>query len=193
VKIIGVGCAPGLLTEEAIHALAGATTLYGSERSIAIARPYLSPNCLVKTIDDYKRLRELPEEAVVISTGDPMLAGLGYLPGEVIPGISSLQIAVARLHIPLARVAVVVAHGTGHESAISETIDEISRKKIVFLLTDPKFDVSRLYSRLAYAEGPIRIAVCEDLGYGGERIVTGTVASPPLPRSALYSMVIGNF
>ena len=192
-KIVGVGCAPGLMTEQAIHALGSAMVIYGSERSIAIARPYLSPVCTIKTIDDYKRLRELPEDAVVLSTGDPMLAGLGYLPGEVICGISSLQLATARLHVPLARVAIVVAHGTGHEMAIKETCEEIGRKKIVFLLTDPKFDVATLYSRLANAEGPVRIAVCEDLGYPDERISTGTLECPPVPRSGMYSMLIGNF
>jgi cobalt-precorrin-7 (C5)-methyltransferase len=192
-KIIGVGCAPGLLSEHAIWALVTATTIYGSERSIEIARPYISPACVVKTIDDYKRLRELPDDAVILSTGDPMLAGLGYLPGEVIPGISSLQIAISRLHVPLARVAIVVAHGTGHEMAITETCEELRRKKIVFLLTDPKFDVPTLYSRLAGISGPVRIAICEKLGYPDERIVTGTLESPPIPQSELYSMLIGNF
>ena len=192
-KIIGVGCAPGLMTEQAIGALAAASVVYGSERSIEIARQHIPSACTVKTIDDYKRLHELPENAVVLSTGDPMLAGLGYLAGEVIPGISSLQIAAARLRVPLSRIAVVVAHGTGHGHAIRETLDELSRKRIVFLLTDPKFRVEELYARLRCVEGPVRVVICESLGYPGEQIRDGTLDFPPVPGSPLYAMMIGNF
>ena len=48
--------------------------------------------CTVKTIDDFKNLDTLAKDAVILSTGDPMLAGLGYLAGEVIPGISSSEV-----------------------------------------------------------------------------------------------------
>ena len=140
-KIIGVGCGPGLLTEQAIKELKRARFAYGSERAIGLARPYLPGNCTVRSIDDYKKLPALPDDTVILSTGDPMLAGLGYLRGEVIPGISSLQVAAARLHIPLSRVAVVVAHGRGHEQGMQDTIEELQHKKIVFLLADPKFNV----------------------------------------------------
>jgi cobalt-precorrin-7 (C5)-methyltransferase len=123
-----------------------------------------------------------------------MLAGLGYLSGTVIPGISSLQLAAARLHLPLARISVVVAHGKGHEKGMSETLEEVQRGKIVYLLADPKFDVAALYNRLSHLNcRPLRIAVCENLGYPFERIETGEIASPPVPETDLYSLVIGNF
>ncbi len=192
-KIIGVGCGPGLLTEQAIKELKKARFAYGSERAIGLARPFLPSNCSVKSIDDYKKLHTLPDDAVVLSTGDPMLAGLGYLKGEVIPGISSLQIAIARLHIPLSRVSVVVAHGHGHEKGMRDTLDEIRRGKIVFLLADPKFDVDELYRRLAALMPPLQIALCENLAYPKERIVVGSIENPPLPGASLYSLVIGDF
>jgi cobalt-precorrin-7 (C5)-methyltransferase len=192
-KIIGVGCGPGLLTEQAIQELKRATSAYGSIRAIELARAYLPKNCMVRSIDDYKKLSTLPENAVILSTGDPMLSGLGYLKGEVIPGISSLQIAVARLHIPLSRVTVVVAHGRGHEQGMRETADEVRKGKIVFLLADPKFSVADLCSRLLALSLPLKVAVCENLAYPEERIVVGDIASPPLPEADLYSLVIGNF
>lgn len=192
-KIIGVGCGPGLLTGEAIRELKKARFAYGSDRAIELARAYLPEHCTVRSIDDYKKLSSLPDHAVILSTGDPMLAGLGYLRGEVIPGISSLQVAAARLHIPLSRVVVVVAHGRGHEQGMRETIDEVKRKKIVFLLADPKFAVAELYRRLAALNIPLQIGLCENLAYPGERIVVGTVASPPCPEAGLYSLVIGDF
>jgi len=192
-KIIGVGCGPGLLTEQAIRELKKARFAYGSDRAIELARIYLPKNCAVRSIDDYKKLPTLPDNVVILSTGDPMLAGLGYLKGEVIPGISSLQIAAARLHIPLSRVVVVVAHGHGHEQGMQDTVDEVKRGKIVFLLADPKFSVADLYSRLAALPPPLQVAVCENLAYPDERIVLGDIASPPQPVSDLYSLVIGNF
>lgn len=192
-KIIGVGCGPGLLTEQAIRELKAARNVYGSERAIELARPYLSASCRAKSIDDFKSLNRLPQDSVVLSTGDPMLAGLGYLQGEVIPGISSLQLATARLHIPWSRLAVVVAHGRGHEKGMADTIEEVKRGKIVFLLADPKFDVAELYARLQRLALPLQIAVCENLGYPGEKIVVGPIDSPPAAPADLYSLVIGNF
>jgi cobalt-precorrin-7 (C5)-methyltransferase len=97
-KIVGVGCGPGMLTADAIRVISGARLIYGSSRAIEIAREIIPDGCEVHEITSYRRLRELPEEAVVLSTGDPMLAGLGYLPGEVIPGISSLQV-LSLIHI----------------------------------------------------------------------------------------------
>ena len=194
-KIVGVGCGPGMLTEEAIRAIASAPSVYGSDRAIELARAHIPESCDVRSIDDFKNLSHLPEDAVILSTGDPMLAGLGYLSGEVIPGISSLQVAAARLRIPLARVAVVVAHGKGHEKGMQETLLELKRGKIVFLLADPKFDVTELYRRLSAAEipAPMQIAVCENLGYPDERIITGDLSAPPVPAASLYSLVIGHF
>lgn len=192
-KIVGVGCGPGLLTEQARRVLSEATSIYGSDRSIELVREFIPKTCMVKTIDDFKALHKLPEDAVVLSTGDPMLAGLGYLPGDVIPGVSSLQVAVSRLHIPLARVSVVVAHGRGHEQGMQDTLLEVKRGKIVFLLADPKFDAGELYRQLAAISLPVRVALCENLGYPEERIVTGSIQDPPMPGADLYSLVIGNF
>ena len=192
-KIIGVGCGPGMLTEQAIHEISRATIIYGSDRAIELAKTHIPLNCLVKTIDDFKNLNTVAKDAIVLSTGDPMLAGLGYLSGEVIPGISSLQVATARLHIPVSQVSVVVAHGKGHKKGIEETVEEVKRGRIVFLLADPKFNVYELYARLETLAPPVRIALCEKLGYPAEHILIQDIRSPPRPTEALYSLVIGNF
>jgi len=192
-KIVGVGCGPEMLTEQAIREISRASVIYGSDRAIDLAKSSIPPGCTVKTIDDFKQLSKLPDNAVVLSTGDPMLAGLGYLAGEVIPGISSVQLAAARLKIPISRISVVVAHGKGHEKGIQDTVLELKIGKIVFLLADPKFDVQELYSRLAPLPIPLKIALCENLGYPDECILIRDIQSPPLPAEALYSLVIGVF
>ncbi len=194
-KIVGVGCGPGMVTEQAAQVIRSARFIYGSSRAIGLVKKLIPDNCTVRSISDFRNLSQLPENAVVLSTGDPMLAGLGYLPGEVVPGISSLQIAAARLHISLSRITIIIAHGRGYDRAMQETIDELRREKIVFLIADPKFDVTELYRRLGAMEisAPVRIAVCENLGYPDEEILTGDLASPPLPHADLYSLVIGQF
>ncbi|NYT05179.1 MAG: cobalt-precorrin-7 (C(5))-methyltransferase [Methanomicrobiales archaeon] len=192
-KIVGVGCGPGMLTEQAIRALARATDVYGSRRALDLAAPHLPPGCTVQEITDYKNLRSLPADAVVLSTGDPMLAGLGYLGGEIIPGISSLQVACARLGISLAGIAVVTAHGRDHGRAVARTLDELGRGKTVFIIADPAFDVGLLGAEIARAGRDVRIALCERLGYPDERIAVGTPVAPPAKEHELFVLCIGVF
>ena len=191
-KIVGVGCGPGMLTETAIGVISGADLIYGSKRAIETVRPHIREGCTVQEIRDYRGLGSLPDHAVILSTGDPMLAGLGYLPGEVIPGISSLQLAAARLHLSLAQVSVVLAHGRDHSYATEKTLLELSRGKIVFLVPDPKFSVPDLAKALAPAYREITMVVLENLGYPDERILMGTPDNPPRPASCLFSLVIGD-
>jgi cobalt-precorrin-7 (C5)-methyltransferase len=192
-KVVGVGCGPGMLTEEAARAIRGATVIHGSRRAIALARAYIPEGCRVVEIQDYGTLADLPPDAVVLSTGDPMLAGLGHLGGEVIPGISSLQVAAARLGIPLSLVVVVDAHAKDHAEAVYRAAGEISRGRVVFLLTDPGFDPATLAGALRDLPGRIRIAVCDRLGYPDEKITTGTPEHPPPPGISLSCIVAGEF
>jgi cobalt-precorrin-7 (C5)-methyltransferase len=74
-----------------------------------------------------------------------------------------------------------------------DTIDEVRRGKIVYLLADPKFNVAELYNRLVALEIPLQIALCENLAYKEERIIVGDIQAPPQPEAPLYSLVIGQF
>lgn len=187
-KVVGVGCGPGMLTAEAVQAIRDAALIYGSARAIDLARSAIREGCEVHEITDYRALCSLPTGAVVLSTGDPMLAGLGYLGGEVVPGVSSMQVAFARLGLSLVKAAVVTAHGKDHAAAVRETAEAIGRGRIVFLIADPEFSVQALAAALP---GETGLAVCEDLGYPEERIARGTAAEPPIPVSGLFVVVVG--
>jgi cobalt-precorrin-7 (C5)-methyltransferase len=191
-KIVGVGCGPGMLTEEAVLALKGARRVYGSRRAIEIARRALPRSCEIHEIRDYSSL-DIPDDAVLLSTGDPMLAGLGKREGQVIPGISSLQLAFARLRLPLVKVAVVDGHNRDPVQAIAETVEEVRQGKIVFILPDPAFPLVDLAAALVKEGISCTIALCEDLGYPAERITLGTPGQPPVIASRLFSLVIGRF
>ncbi|MDI6896258.1 cobalt-precorrin-7 (C(5))-methyltransferase [Methanocella conradii] len=188
--VVGVGCGPGMLTVEAIREIGKARRVYGSRRSIELAREYIPPGCEVVEVMDYSRLGELPDDAVVLSTGDPMLTGLGRYGSRVVPGISSMQVAFARLRLPLDKASIVDAHGRPREMAISETIGELERGKIVFIVADPAFDVKCLARNIRQRGLDCMIAVCEELGYESERIEAGTATSPPEAKSRLFSVVV---
>jgi len=187
-KIVGVGCGEGMFTKEGENVLAAARILYGSGRAIELVRAFIPKEANVVEITDYKALRTLPDDAVVLSTGDPLMAGLGYLPGEVVCGISSMQTAFARLHAPWTNVAVVNAHGKDHLDAVSRTVQDIAAGHSVFLIADPDFSVEELAHSLPES---VPIAVCEDLGYPYERIAEGTAKNPPAVLSKLFCIVAG--
>jgi len=185
---VGVGAGPGMLTEEAIKVIEDAAIIYGSERSIELVREHISPGCTVKAIEDYKKLRELPEGAVVLSTGDPMLSGLGYLPGRVVPGISSLQLACSRLKLSLLKVVPITVHGRSLEP--DAVASELSRGKMVFLLIDAGTDLAGLCGYLEGAGLSRNVVVLTDLGYPQEKIWRGDTKNPP-KAPGLSCVIIG--
>jgi len=188
-KIIGVGAGPGMLTLEAARAIREARLIYGSQRAIDLARDEIDHRTDVRVIEDYKALRNLPPQAAVLSTGDPMLSGLGYLDGEVVPGISSLQVACARLKISQLKVVPITVHGRDMDP--EPIAQEVARGRCVFLLVDDSTDLPEL-CRLLEERGLARdVAVLTDLGYPEEEILRGRTASPP-PSKGLASVMIGD-
>ena len=137
--VIGVGCGPGMMTEEAIKELTKARTVCGSKRSLELARAHIRKDAKVVQVDDYAALEDMPEKAVLLSTGDPMLSGLGYRSEKVIPGISSMQAAYARLGAPLENTVIMSAQGKYQPIAIKNAVEEVLRGRNVFLLADATF------------------------------------------------------
>lgn len=191
-KIVGVGAGPQLLTREAIIAIENAEIIFGSKRAIELAKEHIK--CEAYELRDYK-LRSLPENAVVLSTGDPMLSGLGKYAmkeDEIIPGISSLQLACARLHIDVERLSVITAHSRNIGSIKNRLVTELRNGKNVFLLPDPSFGIDEIVDILKSMDLSMQISVCERLGYPDERVTTGTTENPPHAESDMYCVVIRN-
>jgi len=189
-KIVGVGAGPNLLTKEAISAIKSARIIFGSRRAIELAADHIK--CEVHEIDDYK-LNSLPRDAVVLSTGDPMLSGLGKFAktGDVvIPGISSLQMACSHLRLDIEKVAVITAHSRHIEAVKSRLIKELENEKSVFLLPDASFGVDEMTAMLKQHGISRRIWVFEKLAYADERISEGTTERPPGANSGLYCIMI---
>jgi cobalt-precorrin-7 (C5)-methyltransferase len=191
-KIIGVGAGPNLLTREAAYAIENARIIFGSRRAIELAKEHI--NCEAHEIEDYT-LNSLPLDAVVLSTGDPMLSGLGKFARKgdvVIPGISSLQLACSYLHLDIEGLVVITAHSREVEVVKSKLIIALKGRKNVFLLPDAAFGVNELASLLEHHGISKRIWVFEKLAYPDQHISEGTTERPPVAKSGLYCMMISD-
>jgi cobalt-precorrin-7 (C5)-methyltransferase len=192
-KIVGVGAGPGLLTKEAIKAIENAVIIFGSQRAIELAKEHIK--CKSVLLKDYT-LRNLPENAVILSTGDPMLSGLGKYAkktDEIIPGISSVQIACARLCLEMDNISVITAHARDIVIVKEQLLRELKNGKNIFILPDPSFGIKEIGSFVKNEGFSKKISVCEMLGYPGERIVTGTTDEFPVAGSDMYSVIITGF
>jgi cobalt-precorrin-7 (C5)-methyltransferase len=189
-KIVGVGAGPDLLTKEAISAIENAQIIFGSKRALELANEYIK--CKASILTDYT-LKDLPGNAVVLSTGDPMLSGLGKYArseDEIIPGISSLQLACARLRLDIEDVSVITAHSRDIEVVKKRLLSELDCGKNIFLLPDSSFGALEV-AEFLNDHGLMReIAVCKHLGYSDERIVMGTSEEPPSVETDMYCIVI---
>ncbi|VVB88725.1 Tetrapyrrole (Corrin/Porphyrin) Methylases [uncultured archaeon] len=191
-KIVGVGAGPDLLTQEAISAIENATVIFGSRRAIELAKEHTK--CEVHEITDYS-LNSLPQNAVVLATGDPMLSGLGKFAKKgdgIIPGISSLQLACSRLRLDVESLSVITAHSRDIEQVKNRLIMELRNGKNIFLLPDSSFGVHEIAGLLKSRSIFRKLSICERLAYPDERISTGTTEEPPAAESNLYCIVITN-
>lgn len=189
-KIVGVGAAPNLLTQEAIDAIQSAEIIFGSKRAIELAKEHI--RCEARELKDYT-LRSLPENAVVLSTGDPMLSGLGKHArkgDKIIPGISSLQLACARLCLGIEGLSAITAHARDTSTVKKMLIMELRNGKNLFLLPDSSYGIEEIAVLLKSLGLSRRIFVCEKLGYPDERIATGTPEKPPHAESEMYCVII---
>lgn len=193
-KIVGVGAGPGMLTELGAKAIENASIIYGSGRAIELVRPHI--RCDAHEIKDYSALHLLPADAIVLSTGDPMLSGLGgKLRGhdgiEVIPGISSMQVACARLGVRMEMLEVITVHGRSAGDAAARIGQALGEGRTVFMLPDKAFGVTEIAKVLRVTGCDVPIALCENLGYEDERVVVGTAKEPPVAKGGMACVIVG--
>ncbi|MEM0350634.1 MAG: SAM-dependent methyltransferase [Archaeoglobaceae archaeon] len=160
-RIIGVGICEGHLTDRAKALIKSSEIVYGSEKAIRLAEECIKGEKVVMRKFNSEVYAEIEREGkkrevAVLSTGDPMVAGLGkfFKEAEIEPGISSVQLALAKLKLDLCEVLVVNAHGRKFEIG----------KRGMLILADKNFDLSTF--------GGKRITLIEDL-CSGERIKVG--------------------
>ncbi len=177
-RIAIVGCGPGApacVTPEARAACAGAQVLVGAARALE-----LFPECRGRRIVMNGGSRALleavaaldpGERVAVLVTGDPGIASLGTLAMRrfgraacrVVPGISSAQVAFARLGLDWTGARILSAHHTRPEAAVAG-------EKVMAVLAGGKDSFGWIADLLeGCGEGYAAIA-CEDLTLPSERV-----------------------
>ncbi len=182
-KVVGVGPAPGHLTESAIREIENARIVYGSRRALKIAERYIRGKKIV--LKTFKGIK-LEGHGVILSTGDPMVSGLGHMGDEIIPGISSVQLVCAKLKVDLCECVVIDAHGRKLNSVEGDLKKTIEMGRYAIILGDDKFSMKELENMI----GDRYCWICENLGYRDERIVHCRISESPEIKSSLVIVVV---
>lgn len=182
-KVYIIGAGPGTidyLIPAAIREIEKADCLIGAKRILSQfcypdkKKKYLEGH--FKEVSSYIKKNKGRERIVVLVSGDPGLYSflrqvqliLKKKEYSVIPGISTLQLAYARIGESWQDTKIISVHGRPPNNLVEEV--EASTK--VFLLTDPKFPPQKVAAHLL--KGKIsnrRVVIFENLAYLDERIV----------------------
>ncbi|HIQ38872.1 MAG TPA: cobalt-precorrin-7 (C(5))-methyltransferase [Methanothermococcus okinawensis] len=187
-KIYIVGIGPGsreYLTLKAVETVKDADIVVGSRRALELFdieedRGYiLSKNIVedLKKVIEYSKKEK--KSVVILSTGDPCFSGLlktllkynivNREDIEVIPGISSIQVAASKLKISWEDYHIVTLHGKEENRKV--LLDLIKdNKKVIFLPNkNLKDDIEYLIEN--GVDENKEIVICENLTYPKERII----------------------
>jgi cobalt-precorrin-7 (C5)-methyltransferase len=204
-KLYLVGTGPGssdYLTKAAIKAAESVDVLVGSQRALDLFPGYTGDTLILRArnMDEMMKksvfLVDEGKNVAILSTGDPGFSGVlkpilrlrDDLDIEVVPGISSLQLAAARLQLPWDEINLLTLHGKGNSSRILEFLD--NRKPTMVL---PDFRVEKLAQFLLEKgiDPERKVAVCERLSYPDERVFKGRLEEvADLKFSYLCVMVV---
>lgn len=192
-KIYIVGIGPGsseYLTKKAIDTVEASDYTVGSTRAIELfgdveGKIAFNVKDLLDKLEEGVELAVKGNTVSILSTGDPGFSGVLNtvlrLSGEkdfpkenieVIPGISSLQLAAAECHIQWDNANVMTFHGREN---IDDILPVINNGKVTIALPSRKVkDMAQFL--LDNGISPNRkVVVCERLSYPDERIVESTL------------------
>ncbi|MBU2053476.1 MAG: precorrin-6y C5,15-methyltransferase (decarboxylating) subunit CbiE [Proteobacteria bacterium] len=205
-KIIIVGCGPGAedyITPAARAAAGKADVLIVSKRlhdlfpEIAAER-IDSGTDIAGTLETIASRRDAGRQVVLLATGDPGIASLaqpvirrfGRENCEVIPGISSIQVAFARLGLDWKDVRIVTAHSRDPELAAAD-LREAGKLAILGGRDGAIRWAAGLIPQLGKDR---RVFLCEDLTLPGEKIReirAGELAGLPVSTRAIILVIRG--
>lgn len=202
-KIIVVGIGPGnpaYVLPVALQKIKEATVLIGGTRALAeFGNPKQEQfpiKSSVQVVIDYIKTKLSSTDVVVMVSGDPgyysMLHSLrqnfNHKIIEVIPGISAMQLAFAKLSLPWQNAILASFHGRMPEPWQIE----YQPGKIVGMLTDNKFDTMRICQYLIEHGWPqdTTAHICARLSYPDESIVTTTLAEGQAKYNQTHCILI---
>lgn len=181
ITVIGLGLDYANLPPQTAARIAKATVLVGGEAHLrhfaeheAIKVRISTP--LVGVINAINNYDKEDHEIVVLATGDPLFFGIGSTlvqelgPGrvDVIPNVSTLQVAAARTKIPWHDIAMISLHG---RSGMHPLFEALMRNPRVAVLTDAR-SIPAAIAQALLDKGAenYRIWVFEDLESEREKV-----------------------
>ncbi|MBI2955169.1 MAG: precorrin-6y C5,15-methyltransferase (decarboxylating) subunit CbiE [Chloroflexi bacterium] len=182
VEVVGVGDdGPDGLSPKIMRRIAEADLLLGAERLLSYFPDVRARTVPIKAnLDDIVRTIDLASEdmIVVLASGDPnffgiakrLVAALGKDRVEIVPNVSAMQLAFARIKESWDDARVYSAHGRG----IRDLVDVVRSSRKLAVLTDPTNTPSAMARELLVAGlADVRAFVCENLGSQRERVTEG--------------------
>ncbi len=197
--IIGVlDNGPDGLSPAALGHIARAHLIIGAHRTLALFEEVFAPQAEQRDLSE--GLTKVPQwietaraqhlRVVVLATGDPLCHGIGrYLIGklgpqqcEVIPNVSTLQLAFARLGLAWQNAAICSAHSkdagewstsAGPEHGLYPVLQTVRGNDLTALFTSPENSPDRI-ARMLLAAGlgeELTMSVAEKLSTAQERII----------------------
>ncbi|WP_299521861.1 cobalt-precorrin-7 (C(5))-methyltransferase [uncultured Methanobrevibacter sp.] len=192
-KIFIIGIGPGsseYLTKKAIDTVKSSDYTVGSTRAIELF-DNINNKIAFNVKDLLDKLKKGVDLAIegnsvsILSTGDPGFSGVlntvlriaseKNFPKEkieVIPGISSLQLAAARNHIQWDNANIMTFHGRENTEDILEVIN--NSKTTIALPSKKVKDMAQFLLDNGISESR-KVVVCERLSYDDEKIVESTL------------------
>lgn len=180
ISIIGIG--PGsseYITPYAMEMIKNSDILVGGERVLKLFSGLGKQEFVVKNnlqeMKEFIRDRRERSKITVVASGDPAFYGiLEFLKRSfgkeiltVIPGISSVQLACARLCISWHDAVFFSAHGRKTEGLV----DIVQNHSKVIILTDPENSPALIAKMMLNAGiSERKVYICENLAYQDERI-----------------------
>ena len=189
-KIYIIGIGPGsseYLTKKALDTVKMSDFTVGSTRAIDLFddvqnKIAFNVKDLLDKLEEGVKLAADGNTVSILSTGDPGFSGVlntvlrlsdennfSRQDIEVIPGISSLQLAAARCHIQWDNANVMTFHGREN---IEEILTVINNGKVTIALPSRKVRDMAQFLLDNGVEADRRVTVCERLSYPDEKIVT---------------------
>ncbi len=191
-KVAIVGCGPGskkFITGYAMQHIINAEVLIGSRRLLSLfpdadADTYVLSNNYKLLITRIVSLNKKKKKVVVLVSGDPgffsysklIVDKLGVEKCEVIPGISSVQLAFAKIGRTWNDACFMSLHG--RSGKLASVVKKITDNDKVAVLTDNSNNVKLIAKKLLETGIKERkIFVCENLSLENERIREFDVSS----------------
>lgn len=188
-KLYLIGIGPGskeYLTKAALKVSESADVLVGSQRALDLFPDFSGETLVLRARNMHEMMKKsisLVDEGkniAILSTGDPGFSGVlkpilnlrDDMDLEVVPGISSLQLAAARLKIPWDEANLLTLHGKGNSDII---LGLLNNDKPTIVLPDFKVEKLAQFLLEKGTDPERKVSVCEKLSYPDEMIFKGNL------------------